>query len=97
MIPCQHKRGDSDAFRWFYQKDIGSKKIQIFVEGKGGTLRFNTSWKDQITVGSNGSLVINSFTEDNQGLYGCDICHQDNCKAKMSTVDKGQNYYYSHD
>ncbi|CAK6959058.1 uncharacterized protein LOC121906430 isoform X3 [Scomber scombrus] len=86
VIPCQHKRGDSDVIKWFYSKDIHSKKIQIFVEGKGGTPRYNDSWKDKITARSNGSLVINSFTEDYQGLYWCDICHQDSCEAKMSTV-----------
>lgn len=92
VIPC--KKGDPDLFKWFH------KNIQIFVQGKGGAPRFDNHFLNKINVAPNGSLVIKSFTEDHQGLYQCDICHEDSCKDKMSTVirvDKGQNYCYSHD
>ncbi|KAM7383175.1 hypothetical protein PAMP_002848 [Pampus punctatissimus] len=85
VILCQHKRGDSPFFQWFYKKEIHSEKIQIFFEQKGEPSRLHNNLRNKLTVTANGSLVIKFFTEDDQGLYWCNICNQ-NCKDKMITI-----------
>lgn len=100
MIHCQHKRGDSGFFRWLHKKNNHGKEIQIFYEKSGEAPRHHDNLRHKMTVVANGSLVISSFTEDNQGLYWCDICYQEICNDEMPTVfsvEKGQNYCYNHD
>ncbi|XP_044216228.1 uncharacterized protein LOC122988133 isoform X1 [Thunnus albacares] len=86
LIPCQHKRGDSNLSKWFYKKDENGKEIHIFSKGKGGVPLQHQSIRGKMTVAANGSLVINSITEDNQGLYCC--VRNDSCKYTVVSVEK---------
>ncbi|XP_028985861.1 uncharacterized protein LOC114843464 [Betta splendens] len=79
-IPCQHKKSDSNSFKWFYKKDEHSKCIQIFFEDKHGLKHHNPSHPSG-SITHDRSFVINEFTEDDQGLYRCDSCYNKNCKT----------------
>ncbi|XP_026173113.1 uncharacterized protein LOC113136471 isoform X2 [Mastacembelus armatus] len=85
VIPCQHKRGDSNSFKWFYKKDELSDKIQLFIEDKSGIQRHQTVGPKR-TVTHNRSLVINYFAEEDEGQYWCENCYDDKCSRQQATV-----------
>ncbi|XP_039973215.1 uncharacterized protein LOC120783902 isoform X2 [Xiphias gladius] len=85
VIPCQHMRRDSNSFKWFYKKDEHDKKIQIFFQDRQG-LRHRSVFHLRGSVIHNRSLVINKFTEDDQGLYWCENCYDNKCNSDHSTV-----------
>nr|XP_020445916.1 uncharacterized protein LOC109954734 [Monopterus albus] len=87
VIPCEHKRRDSNSFKWFYKKDEHSEKIQIFFEDKKG-LQHHYQFRPRGRVTQNRSLVISDFTEDDQGLYWCENCYKDRCSSEQTTVIK---------
>lgn len=97
MIPCPPYGGDSNSFKWFYQKDEHSEAIHIFFQDKKGLKHHQQLFRNRMRVLRNNSLVIEYFTEDDQGLYWCRNCFQDNCRDEPPTflsVKKGNNYCY---
>ncbi|KAK2844847.1 hypothetical protein Q5P01_011506 [Channa striata] len=57
----------------------------IFFEDKKGVKRRH-AFHRRHDVTSDRSLVISDFTEDDQGLYWCVNCYEDDCYDEMSTV-----------
>lgn len=95
VIPCQ-PYSYSDSFKWFYKKGERSDQIQIFFQDKNGIQYHHISWSkwSKWSIGSNHSLVINYFTEDDEGMYWCETCQEMCQKSTVITVEKG--LYYSH-
>lgn len=85
MIPCQHTKSDSNSFKWFYKKDENTEKIQIHFEDKTG-LQHHSAGRRRGSVARNRTLVINGFTEDDQGLYWCENHYTDKHKSETSSV-----------
>ncbi|XP_036928924.1 uncharacterized protein LOC119005429 isoform X2 [Acanthopagrus latus] len=83
VIPCQWNRSDSTSLKWLYKKDEYSKKIDLFVKGKKGVPRYHELFRTRMTVLSNGSLHIHHLTDEDQGIYWCEICFQDDCSDKQ--------------
>ncbi|XP_029307998.1 uncharacterized protein LOC115021605 [Cottoperca gobio] len=77
VIPCKHYRTDSHS--WFYKKDEHSNTIRIYFKDKKGVEYHEQLLRKRVKVLRNGSLAINIFAEDDQGLYWCEHCFQGNC------------------
>ena len=95
VIPCQWNRSDSTSLKWLYKKDEYSKKIDLFVKGKKGVPRYHELFRTRMTVLSNGSLHIHHLTDEDQGIYWCEICFQDDCSDKQikTILSKGQSNF----
>lgn len=85
VIPCQHQLSYSNPFKWFYKKDTNAEKIHIYFQDKSGLQHYNTA-RRRGSVTHNHALVINNFTDDDQGLYWCEIYYKDNQKSETSSV-----------
>ncbi|XP_078108578.1 uncharacterized protein LOC144519375 isoform X1 [Sander vitreus] len=77
VIPCQHYRSDLNSLTWNYKKDEHHQPIQIYFQDKNGVRRHQPLLRSRMKVSHNGSLVIDHFTEDDQGLYWCEKRHSD--------------------
>ncbi|XP_037639922.1 uncharacterized protein LOC119496590 [Sebastes umbrosus] len=85
VIPCQQYGSDSNSFYWFYKKDERSKQIQLYFKDKNG-IEHHHQLRSRMKVPRNGSLVIDHFTENDQGLYWCEYCFPNHCGNKPTTV-----------
>lgn len=95
VIPCQNYTVYSGLVKWFYKKEAHVEAKTILAVDKGGILSRGDAFRHQVRIGDNGSLIINSFTENYEGLYWCVPVYCDQYKCKTSTmirVKKGQNY-----
>lgn len=95
VIPCQRDKSDSTSFKWLYKKDEHSEKIDLFVQEMKGVSRHHELFRTRMTVLSNGSLLIHHLTEEDQGIYWCEICIRDKCGDKQSKtiLMKGQSNF----
>ncbi|XP_026228129.1 mediator of RNA polymerase II transcription subunit 18 isoform X2 [Anabas testudineus] len=84
-IPCQHDKSNSNSFKWFYKKDEHAEKIQIHFKDKTG-VEYHNAFHRRGSVTRDRALVIDTFTEDDQGLYWCQNCYGDMCKSEQSIV-----------
>lgn len=89
LIPCEPPSFPSDSFKWFYKEDEQSKEIQLYFEDKRGVRRYDAS-RRRVSVMRNRSLVIDNFTEGDQGLYWCENCKQDICNKEQPIVSRVQ-------
>ncbi|XP_028281795.1 uncharacterized protein LOC114448804 isoform X2 [Parambassis ranga] len=85
VIPCQQSSSGSDSFKWFYKKDEHREQVQIFFRDRSGIVRHDAFLPRRVVM-PNRSLVINHFTENDQGMYWCVNCRQDKCWDKQSAV-----------
>lgn len=89
VIPCQSPTFGSESFKWFYKGFGQGKKIQLFFEDRSGVRRYDAS-RRRVNITHNRSLVIDRFTEGDQGVYWCEKCKDDVCSEKQSIgVHKG--------
>ncbi|KAL3980464.1 POU domain transcription factor, class 3 [Sarotherodon galilaeus] len=86
VIPCQHYSHRSDSFKWFYKKDQSSKQVQLFFQDKSG-VQYHQMSNPKLKIGSSRSLVISSFTEDDEGVYWCETC-QETCQKSTDIIVK---------
>ncbi|XP_039663205.1 contactin-6-like isoform X3 [Perca fluviatilis] len=77
VIPCQDYRSDLNSLTWNYKKDEHHQPIQIYFQDKNGVQRHQQLFRSRMKVSRNGSLVIDHFTEDDQGLYSCEKPYSD--------------------
>ncbi|XP_043973953.1 uncharacterized protein LOC122831653 isoform X2 [Gambusia affinis] len=84
LIHCQGHSADSDSFKWFYKEDNHSKEIQLVFQNKNGVKHYDAS-RPKVDVMANRSLVINSFTDKDQGDYWCENCSQETCSREPSS------------
>lgn len=80
LIPCNGSTTDSDSFKWFYKEKTYSKDVQLYFVNKNGIKHYDASRRPKVDVMPNRSLIINNFTNKDQGIYWCENCLQDNCK-----------------
>lgn len=95
MIPCQHYGNDPSSFKWLYKKDEFTDPIMIYFTDLQGLPRYDNVFRPKISINRGLSLVITSFTKDDQGQYWCEYCYQGKCESDIATfihVDKGQNF-----
>ncbi|XP_032414425.1 uncharacterized protein LOC116717282 isoform X2 [Xiphophorus hellerii] len=84
LIHCQGHSADSGSFKWFYKEDKHSKEIQLFFQNKNGIKHYDVS-RPKVDVMANRSLVINNFTDKDQGDYWCENCSQETCSREPSS------------
>ncbi|KAL3980456.1 KRAB domain-containing zinc finger protein [Sarotherodon galilaeus] len=90
VIPCQHYSHRSDSFKWLYKKDQSSKQVQLFFQDKSG-VQYHQRSNSKLRIGSNHSLVISSFTEDDEGVYWCETC-QETCQKSTDIIVKKETW-----
>ncbi|XP_005938271.1 uncharacterized protein LOC102300050 isoform X2 [Haplochromis burtoni] len=90
VIPCQHYFHRSDSFKWFYKKDHSSKQVRLFFRDKRG-MQYHQISNPKLRIGSNHSLVISSFTEDEEGVYWCETC-QETCQKSTDIIVKKETW-----
>ncbi|KAL7394222.1 hypothetical protein ABVT39_022520 [Epinephelus coioides] len=83
VIPCENYRSDSNSLKWIYKKEEDRKEIQLYLIDRNGIERLPPLFRRRGKVLPDGSLVIDPFTEDDQGLYWCKHCFQDGCRNKQ--------------
>nr|XP_020509720.1 uncharacterized protein LOC109999130 [Labrus bergylta] len=87
VIPCQLHRSDASTAEWFYRKQGHSNRERILFQDKTGVITTKQHFRTKILLLENNySLVIVSLTEEEQGLYWCEICVQNKCVSEQQTV-----------
>ncbi|XP_037836400.1 uncharacterized protein LOC119617821 [Kryptolebias marmoratus] len=89
LIPCQPPSVSSHSFKWFYKVDGESKEILLFSQDESGVVRYDASHR-RLNVMPNRSLVIDNFTERDQGIYWCENCKKDISSGKSSIIFRVQ-------
>ncbi|CAI5663568.1 unnamed protein product [Oreochromis niloticus] len=86
VIPYQDCSHHLDSFKWLYKKDQSSKQVQLFLQDKNG-VQYHQMSNPKLKIGSSRSLVISSFTEDDEGVYWCETC-QETCQKSTDIIVK---------
>ncbi|XP_030014285.1 uncharacterized protein LOC115435812 [Sphaeramia orbicularis] len=88
VIPCQNNRVYVNRVKWLYKRQMRGEEKTILVIDKGGLLSHGDAFPHQLRVGSRASLIIDSFTEDYEGLYWCVplYCDPYNCRTDMFRI-----------
>ncbi|XP_039475946.1 uncharacterized protein LOC116313805 isoform X2 [Oreochromis aureus] len=90
VIPCHHYSHHLDSFKWLYKKDQSSKQVQLFLQDKSG-VQYHQMSNPKLKIGSSRSLVISSFTEDDEGVYWCETC-QETCQKSTDIIVKKETW-----
>lgn len=96
-IPCPHYQRDSSHFKWLHEK--GKERSTLYFKDDKGIEHYQSFFRSRMKVLRNGSLIIDCFTEADEGLYWCEVCFQNNWwndSLTVVTVNKGQNYFALH-
>ncbi|XP_019220322.1 uncharacterized protein LOC109204219 isoform X1 [Oreochromis niloticus] len=90
VIPYQDCSHHLDSFKWLYKKDQSSTQVQLFFQDKNG-VQYHQMSNPKLKIGSNRSLVISSFTEDDEGVYWCETC-QETCQKSTDIIVKKETW-----
>lgn len=86
MIPCISNENHPESFSWFYSTtNVGQRRTQIFHEDKSGLHLLSKDLWHRKSVLRNRSLVISPFTEEDQGIYSCELYKNDKITNGLST------------
>ncbi|XP_077950602.1 uncharacterized protein LOC120810143 [Gasterosteus aculeatus] len=83
-IPCPHYQRDSSHFKWLHEK--GKERSMLYFKDDKGIEHYQSFFRSRMKVLRNGSLIIDCFTEADEGLYWCEVCFQNNWWNDSLTV-----------
>ena len=95
VIPCP--RSHLESFKWLYSSHGDDKPHLILSQDTKGIPMVGSSLPQhrmtRMKALKNGSLAINSMTEEDQGIYTCEVCRNYKCIYANKTsfrLEKGE-------